>query len=117
MRKLLVICFALALAGCASLSIKNPFTTTTLGDVEAAYGTALSIAVGYRDACAQRLIPPSCRTIVPQVQRYGVQAQNAIVYARSFVRNNPTLDPTTAVKIASDAVSAFSSFEAQAGVK
>jgi hypothetical protein len=33
------------------------------------------------------------------------------------VRNNPTLDPTSAINIAQSAVSALTSFETQSGVK
>lgn len=115
MKKLIVaVVLALALTACAS--VKNPFDTPKLATVEASYGAALSLAVGYRDACAQRLIPPDCRPIVKQIQAYGLRAQNAVVYARSFVRNNPTIDATDAIRVAQDAVTALKDYQVKAGV-
>lgn len=113
-RLILSIVLTLALTACAA--IKNPVDTPKLATVEASYGAALSIAVGYRDACAKRLIPPDCRPIVKQIQAYGIRAQNAIVYARSFVRKNPTLDATVAIRVAQDAVTALKDYQAKAGV-
>jgi len=114
-RFLVAISLALALTACASIS--NPIKPNNLAQVESAYGAALSIAVGYRDACANRLIPPSCRPIVKQVQAYGAKAQAAVIYARSFVRNNPTLDASNAIAIAQDAVAVLQTYETNAGVK
>jgi hypothetical protein len=105
----------LSLSACAS--IKNPFDKPKLVTVEASYGAVLSIAVGYRDACAKRLIPPDCRPIVKQMQAYGLRAQNAIVYARTFSKNNPTLDATNAIRVAQDAVNALKDYQSQVGVK
>lgn len=115
--KKIVLSIVLALALTACASIKNPFTPTTLAQVETAYGAALSVAVGYRDACAQRLIPPDCRPIVKQIQMYGQKAQVAVVYARNFVRNNPTLDASTAIRVAQDAVNVLTVYETTSGVK
>lgn len=115
MRKLILTCvFALLLSGCAT--IKNPFDQPKLVTVEATYGATLAIAVGYRDSCAKRLIPPSCRPIVKQMQAYGAQAQGAILYARDFSRKNPTLDATDAIRVAQDAVSALRNYQTKQGV-
>lgn len=121
-RILAITVLALSLAGCANLpnpfaSITNPFSTPTLATVEAAYGTALSIAVGYHDACSQRLIPPSCRPIVQTLQTYGLKAQAAIVSARNFVKNYPTINAASAISAAQAAVSDFQNAEASNGVK
>ena len=114
-RFIAVIVFALALTACAS--INNPLSPTTMAQVETAYGAALSVAVGYRDACAQRLIPPACRPIVKQIQVYGQKAQAAVLYARSFVKNNPTVDASTAIRVAQDAVAVLTTYETTSGVK
>ena len=111
----LALAFVTALAACAS--IPNPFTKPTLAAVEASYGAALSVAVGYRDACAKRLIPPDCRTIVPKVQSYGAQAQSAVLVARRFVKNNPTIDATAVLTTAQDAVNALKANTPTTGVK
>ena len=117
LRKLLPFLLALGLMGCTTVaSINNPISTPTLAAVESSYGAALSVAVGYRDACAQRLIPSSCRPIVAQLQTYGRQAQGAVVAARNFVRNNPTIDPVSAVLAAQAAVSDFKEAQTRLGV-
>lgn len=114
--RILYVFFGVALlAGCAS--IPNPFNKPTLAGVENAYGAALSVAVGYRDACSARLIPPSCRPIVKEVQTYGAKAQASIVVARSFVKNNPTLDITSTLAAAQAAVDDFKNAETRLGVK
>ncbi|MFA5897681.1 MAG: hypothetical protein WC829_01080 [Hyphomicrobium sp.] len=117
-----VFLLALALAGCANLpnpfaSFSNPLTTPTLAAVESTYGAALSVAVGYRDACAARTIPVSCRTVVPIVQAYGKRAQGAIVAARGFVKNNPKLDATSLLIAAQTAVTDFKDVQNKLGVK
>ena len=111
----LALSFALALTACAS--IHNPITTPTLASVESSYGVALSLAVGYRDACAERKIPPSCRPIVVALQTYGAKAQSAVIAARNFVKNNPTISATSALLAAKAAIDDFSAAEATYGVK
>ena len=114
-RILISLVLALTLTACAA--IKNPFDKPKLVTVEASYGAVLSLAVGYRDACAKRLIPPDCRPIVKQMQAYGLRAQNAIVYARTFSKNNPTLDATDAILVARDAVTVLKDYQSKVGVK
>lgn len=104
---LLALVLSFALTACAS--IPNPFTAPTLAAVESSYGAALALAVNYRDACAQRLIPASCRTVVPVMQSYGARAQSAVLVARNFVKNNPTLDATSILSTAQDAIEMFKS--------
>ena len=115
MKKILaVVALSLFITACAS--IPNPVSKPTLASVESSYGAALSIAVGYRDACAKRQIPPSCRPIVFQLQAYGRKAQAAIVSARNFVKNNPTLDVTSALLAAKTAVDDFKAVQTRNGV-
>jgi len=111
---ILAVVLSLSLTACAS--IKNPFDKPTLAAVESGYGAALSLAVGYRDACAKRQIPPSCRPIVAELQFYGRKAQAAVVSARNFARNNPTLDITSALLAAKAAVDDFKAVETKHGV-
>lgn len=101
------VAFAVVFTLAACASIPNPFNKPTLAAVEASYGAALSLAVGYRDACALRRIPPDCRLIVPRVQKYGAVAQAEMLVARRFVKDNPTIDATTVLITAQDAVTAL----------
>lgn len=104
---LLALVLSFALTACGTIS--NPFTAPTLAAVEESYGVALALSVSYHDDCAKRLIPPSCRTVVPVMQAYGARAQAAVLMARSFVKNNPTLDATSILTLATDAISKFKS--------
>lgn len=101
MRIIAAIILSVSLAACAT--IKN-ITPTTLADLESVYGAAEAIAVGYRDSCDNRLLPPSCRMIVPAVQKYGAMAQEKVLAARKFVAENPTVDASAQVAIAFAAV-------------
>ncbi len=122
MKKLLLACLvALPLAACASMpnpftSIANPLGTTQLGTIESAYGVALSAAVAYHDVCVKRIIPPSCRPIVLQLQQKARLVQGAIVAARG-VAKNPTLDAVSAIATAQQALNDFQNFQAANGVK
>ena len=116
-----VLLLAFVLAGCASLpnpftAVSNPFDTPTLAKVETAYGAALSIAVGYRRACAERSIPPSCRPIVKQLQAQGARAQAAVVAARKFVKNYPQISAASAIGAAKAAVEDFKAEQTGLGV-
>lgn len=117
MKNIAAYCLLLALGLSACATFQNPVNQSQLTTVEAAYGTALSIAVAYRDACAQRIIPSSCRPIVVQMQNFAAKAQGAIVAARTFVSNNPTLSAVTVLTAAQQAVGDFQAVQAQYGVK
>ena len=80
-------------------------------------GAALAVAVGYRDACAARAIPSSCRPIVFRLQEVGRQAQASVLAARNFVRNYPTLSAANAINAAQDAVNFFKSTQSSLGVQ
>lgn len=111
MKKLLIAAaMALCLGGCANF---NPFasfqnvSTQSLASAEESYGGALAIAVAYRNACDQRLIPSSCRTIVKSIQIAENYAYGQLKVARDFVKNNPTVDATVIITTAQQAVAAF----------
>ncbi len=114
MKKLLVLGMCLWLGACASIS--NPITGNALTNVESAYGVALSAAVAYKQLCVQRTIPSSCRTVVVQMQQAGIKVQGAIIAARNFVKNNPTLDPASAIAAAQVALSDFQTVQTANGV-
>lgn len=121
MRRAFIILSAFLIAGCAA--IQNPVNTTQLAQVEASYGVALSIAVGYRslplcrtgtrasyqNVCAQR-------SVILKLQAADRNAQAALLTARSFVHNNPTVSAFTILQTAQDAISNFRAVEAQNGV-
>lgn len=113
--KYIAILFTLALSACAT--IQNPIGITDLASVESAYGVALSVAVGYHDSCAKKLIPRSCRAIVVKLQAADRVAQAALVRARSFVKNNPTLGAGSVIQIAKDAVDDFILLENMYGIR
>jgi len=117
MRKALIVAaLAIGLGGCVNGQLVNPFASftnpvskDTLAKVESAYGAALSVAVGYRNACANKALPPSCRAIVVQIQNADKYAHAQILVARAFVKNNPTVDASAVLTTAKQAVDAFTS--------
>lgn len=120
--KIVALVLVLALGGCANGfkvfgSVSNPATPTRLAELESVYGVALSAAVAYRNACAQRIIArASCAPIVAKIQAADRKAQIAIRAARVFIRNNPTLDATTVITNAGAAINAFKAVQATYGV-
>jgi hypothetical protein len=116
MRKMLLTCLlALSTAGCATF--QNPVSTSALYDAEAAYGVAISAAVAYRGLCANRQIPPSCRTVVPKLQAADRQVQVAIQAANTLARAGDTVNIGTAVATVQSALASFQALEANNGVK
>lgn len=103
MKKLLVgVLFALCLSACATLP--NPVTGDRVVTIKSGYGIALSAAVAYRSSCEQRLIPPSCRTVVPQIVAANRKVQVALARLESLRKLGPTIDLTEAIGQLSDAV-------------
>lgn len=118
MRKLIGLALVLCLSACGSLgSIQNPITQNRLATIESTYGVLLSVAVGYRNACAEKRLPRSCRPIVAQLQSAGRVAHNRVLELRAFVRDNPTLDATVLITSAQSAVAAFQDVQTVYGVK
>lgn len=115
MRKLLGLVLVLFIAGCATMS--NPLTVNRLAALESAYGVVLSAAVGYRNACARKALPVSCRPITAELQKAGLVAQARIVSLRAFVRENPTVDASTLLVAAESAVDAFQQVATVYGVR
>jgi len=123
MKKFLAICFlTIALGGCSTVQgllngEVNPIGTQSLAAVEASYGTALSVANGYKQACANGAITGSCRTVVVTMQNADRYAYAQILVARNFVKNNPNIDATVVISTAQAAVAAFQQVQSQNGVK
>lgn len=119
---------ALALSGCSggtsiftgggSLlgTITNPLGINELAAVEGAYGVALTGAVSYRRYCYSaplaQLPKEVCgnrRAVVRKLQELDNKAYAAIVAARNFARDNPTISAFSVIGAARQAVADFQS--------
>ena len=116
MKKLTTLALALVLSACAS--IQNPVSRNQLYGIEAAYGVALSAAVGYRNLplCHRGESPTlynicAQRSVILALQAADRKAEVAIAEANDFVRNYPTLNAAQAIQAASNAVAAFNQIE------
>jgi hypothetical protein len=125
MKILTNICCVLLYAGflSACATYQNPINTSELAAVESAYGVALAVAVGYRQLPLCRTGAPTTltnvcarRSIVVKLQSADRVAQAALIQARSFVKNNPTLDAMTVITVARNAVASFQLVESTNGV-
>lgn len=123
--------FALSLGGCAglgdklgtmstiaTLSVKNPVSTTNIASVESAYGIALVAANAYADRyrdgfrCTTTSLESASnlcarRSIVLKLQAADRNAQVALNKAKAFIARNPTLNAGALIDAAQTAVSAF----------
>lgn len=113
MRKFILV-LALLVAGCAT--VPNPVTQSRMDVVNASWGGALALMVAYRDSCAQRLLPPSCRTVVFKMQAAAPPVQNAVIRARAFAAN-PQISSTDLIEVASNTVNDFKVLQMTLGVK
>lgn len=126
MRRLIVALIAgLLVTGCTSGSVfqggtsltapvNNPVSRNNLAQVESAYGIALTAAVAYRrlplckageTASLTRLCAQ--RGVILTLQAADRQARVAVVAARDFVRNHPTLNAVDILILAKNAVDQF----------
>lgn len=106
MRKLaLVLAVAFSLTAC--VSVPNPITGNTLDASEIAFDASLKTFNELKALCANRTLPPACRTYVIQGQAIIKNAAAADIAARNFVRNNPNINPTSVVTVYSNFVSDF----------
>lgn len=118
---LLVLALALSLPACTQLqnletAVKTTITPDNLNTLEAAYGSALSVAVGYRNLCKNKIISKSCWTVIAMLQPYENKAYGSIVALRQFLKNNPTLDASTFISDAKTAIATFKSVQTLNGV-
>jgi hypothetical protein len=114
MRKIIVLCFALTLGACANGQLINPFQTITnpvsnnnLYEGELVFDATLKTFIELKGLCANRVLPSTCRTYVKKGQVIITQIYGADKAARSFIKNNPTLDATNVVQAFTNLVSTF----------
>ncbi len=135
MKKILVICLALSLGGCATpfgtrvstfltTGVANPVGNDQLAAIISSYGVAQTAAIGYMglprctktnnfsatNICSKR----SVKVIIQAADR---EASGAINAAVEFTRANPTLDASSLIDAASAAVAKFNQLETTYGVK
>lgn len=114
MKALPALLLAFSLTACAS--IPNPITQSRVDTVVASWGAALAVFNGYKEACAKRLIPSSCRTVVIKTQAVIPTVRAKVNSARDFA-SKPTLSTLDLVGIAETAVGDFERLQADLGVK
>ena len=114
-RFILVIMLALSVGACANGKLINPLASvpnaspTNLYEGELAFDASLKVFLTLKDLCANRVLPPVCRTYVIQGQKIIVQIYAADKAARIFITQNPTLDATNVIQAFTGLVSNFKS--------
>lgn len=105
----LAIALCLGLAGCLNpfATVTNPVSATNLYQAEIAYDAGIKTFNELKDLCANRTLPPKCRTYVVQGQGIIRKADAARVAAENFIDNNPTLDATRVVAAFTNLTAAF----------
>lgn len=113
-------------AGVLTTTVANPVAPVNIYQAKVVYASTLEIANGYREFCYSKpyaalmnepVAGPVCksrRAIVRALQKADDKAYAAIRTADSFVKNNPTLDASSAIRAAIAAVSDFQSVAATA---
>lgn len=109
MKRILVLSLLFTLGACVNplASVKNPVSTTNLYEAELVFDASLKTFNELKGLCANRTLPPACRTYVVKGQGLIVKAAAADVAARNFVKNNPTLDATNVIQAFTGIVSNF----------
>jgi hypothetical protein len=100
-------------------TVTNPVAPVNIYQAKTVYDATLELTNGYRDYCyskpfavlmADPVSRPVCksrRAIVRAMQAADDKAAAAMETATNFVRNNPTLDATSAIRAALTAVTEF----------
>lgn len=103
----------------ANAQIANPITATNVYQVKNGYAAALQVAADWRQYCfsmkyraimADPIAKPVCssrRSVVRAIRTYGPVAGKAVQDAESFVAQHPTLDASTVISVAMQAVAKF----------
>lgn len=112
MRKiLLAVVLALGVAGCVNgqlvTSIPNPVTNSNLYEGELVFEASLKTFNKLKELCANRVLPPACRTYVIKAQAVIPKIAKADLAARDFITNNPTINPATIISVFTGLVSGF----------
>ncbi len=102
---------ALGVAGCAALGEKpllnNPVTKDRVVVIKEGFAIAKLGAATYRDLCADRIIPPDCRVVVPRLVAANAKANIALKKVESLQRLGPTVELNEAIDVLSDLVNEF----------
>ena len=114
MKKLLILTLALGLSACAT--IQNPLTQSRLNTINASWGAALALGANYRDACASRIIPPSCRPIVVKMQQAAIPVHAAVKAANTTALGG-TVNAAQLVDAASNAINDYKVLQMTYGVQ
>ena len=112
MKKLIAAVLACGLlAGCVDpfTKITNPLSTTNLYEAELVFDASLKTFNTLKGLCANRVLPPACRTYVKKGQALIVRGYAADKAARAFVINNPSLDATNVVQAVTGIITDFKS--------
>lgn len=138
MNRIVIVLLGVTLASCANIPaldpsgrsvleggksfvapITNPLVTkkSEFNIVNNSFGGALAVFVNFRDACADRLLPPACRTAVQKTVPYLRKAQGTRNAARFFVKKYPKLDARNVVEAFRDAVNDFKVIQMEQGIQ
>lgn len=101
-----VIALALFISGCSTTlaQIANPVTKDRVIVVKEGLAIAKIAAAAYRDSCDQRIIPPSCRLVVPQIVKANRKADIAMARVDALRKLGPSVSLTEAIDQASQVV-------------
>lgn len=111
-----VVILAISLAGCAGAQqffnaavngVANPVSAVNLYEAELVFDATIKTFVELRGLCANRTLPPACRTYVKQGQKLVRNAAAADIAARNFITSNPKLDAANVVGAFTGIVSDF----------
>lgn len=114
---LLALVLSISLSGCAALAqFRNPVDITTLAQIESSYALALTGAVAYHDACEKKIIVrTTCAPVVAKLQAADKKVQIALINARKFIKENPTVSAISVIELVKNAVTAFRQIAVESG--
>lgn len=114
---------AFSLAGCATFQkvvdgVPNPVTPQSVVTVKLAFEGALVGAVAYRDLCDRKVIKrETCAPVVAKLQSIAATVRTSIRQAEAFSVAYPTVDASSLVAAANQALQGFLAAKAAAGVQ
>ena len=106
-RIIIAAALSLSLVACASLSTTNPVNGNNMYQAELVFDATLKTFNELKGLCANRVLPPVCRTYVVKGQGIIIKTYAADKAARNFATNNPTIDATNVVQAFTGLVSDF----------
>ncbi len=107
MKFLATLLLAFSISGCALAQIPNPATKDRVIVLKEGLAIAKIGAAAYRDSCDERIIPPSCRLVVPELVKANRKADVIMARVDALRKKGPSLSYTQALDQLSDAVNAF----------